>query len=129
MGKNKVRILYKEINKKPVVMEIDNTLEAKQKLVGGLIEFVSYQKDMLLVCNEEGKLRKMPINCIFPADYIAGNFFVIGDDPKNGDFKSLTLEQIKRAKEDLTKRMVYTFNKDIIKELNKYQSEELDFDL
>ena len=68
MGKNKVRVLYKEINKKPVVMEIDNTLEAKQKLVGGLIEVVSYQKDMLLVCNEEGKIRNMPVNCIFPAD-------------------------------------------------------------
>ena len=129
MGKNKVRVLYKEINKKPVVMEIDNTLEAKQKLVGGLIEVVSYQKDMLLVCNEEGKIRNMPVNCIFPADYITGNFFVIGDDPKNGDFKSLTLEQIKRAKEDLTKRMVYTFNKDMIKEFNKEQSEELDFEL
>ena len=66
-----------------------------------------------------------------------GNLYIGGDAPiaiqsmtntDSHDAKA-TLEQIKRAKEDLTKRMVYTFNKDMIKEFNKEQSEELDFEL
>ena len=99
----KIRILYKEVGKEPQIMFIDNTLEAKQKLVGGLIEVVPYE-DVLIICNEEGKLLNMPPNLVFEYDYIAGNCFVIGDDYKNADFKSLTDEEILKYREDLKKR-------------------------
>lgn len=103
-GENKkIRILYKEVGKEPQIMFIDNTLEAKQKLVGGLIEVVPYE-DVLIICNEEGKLLNMPPNLVFEYDYIAGNCFVIGDDYKNADFKSLTDEEILKYREDLKKR-------------------------
>lgn len=99
----KIRILYKEVGKEPQIMFIENTLEAKQKLVGGLIEVVPYE-DVLIICNEEGKLLNMPPNLVFEYDYIAGNCFVIGDDYKNADFKSLTDEEILKYREDLKKR-------------------------
>ena len=99
----KIRILYKEVGKEPQIMFIDNTLEAKQKLVGGLIEVVPYE-DVLIICNEEGKILNMPPNLVFEYDYIAGNCFVIGDDYKNADFKSLTDEEILKYREDLKKR-------------------------
>ena len=99
----KIRILYKEVGKEPQIMFIDNTLEAKQKLVGGLIEVVPYE-DVLIICNEEGKLLNMPPNLVFEYDYIAGNCFVIGDDYKNADFKSLTDEEILKYREYLKKR-------------------------
>lgn len=103
-GKNKkIRILYKEVGKEPQIMFIDNTLEAKQKLVGGLIEVVPYD-DVLIICNEEGKILNMPPNLVFEYDYIAGNCFVIGDDYKNADFKSLTDEEILKYRENLKKR-------------------------
>lgn len=99
----KIRILYKEIGKEPQIMFIENTLEAKQKLVGGLIEVVPYE-DVLIICNEEGKILNMPPNLVFEYDYIAGNCLVIGDDYKNADFKSLTDEEILKYREDLKKR-------------------------
>lgn len=99
----KIRILYKEVGKEPQIMFIENTLETKQKLVGGLIEVVPYD-DVLIICNEEGKILNMPPNLVFEYDYIAGNCFVIGDDYKNADFKSLTDEEILRYREDLMKR-------------------------
>ena len=102
----KIRILYKEVGKEPQIMFIDNTLEVKQKLVGGLIEVVPYE-DVLIICNEEGKLLNMPPNLVFEYDYIAGNCFVIGDDYKNADFKSLTDEEILKYREDLKK---HSFN-------------------
>lgn len=99
----KIRVLYKEVGKAPKVKIIDNTLEAKQKLVGGLIEVIPYN-DLLLICNEEGKILDLPPNVVFDYDYIAGNCFVIGDDYTNGDFKSLTTDEILKARNDLVHR-------------------------
>lgn len=103
MREEKLKILYKKVGKEPIEMEIENTLEAKQKLVDGLIEVVPYY-DAVLICNEEGKLMNLLPNVAFDCDYIAGDFFIVGDDYENGDFKSLTKEQIEEYKKDLEPR-------------------------
>ena len=41
--------------------EIQNTLEAKQKYVGGLIQVISLD-DVDIICNDEGKLMGLPVN-------------------------------------------------------------------
>ena len=46
-------------------------------------------------------------------DNISGNCFVIGDDFENAGFRSLTEEEIKKAKDDLSKRM-FKYNKEKI---------------
>ena len=96
----KLKILYKKIGREPVVMEIEDTLEKKQELVGGLIEVIPYN-DKLIVCNEEGKIMNLKPNVIFDYDYIAGNFFVVNDDYKNAGFKSLKNYEIEEIKKDL----------------------------
>ena len=96
-------MLYKKVGENPVVKIINASLEAKQELVGGLIEVVPYE-DVLIICNEEGKILNMPPNVVFEYDYIAGDFFVIGDDYEHGDFKSLTKDEIEYYKNDLSKR-------------------------
>ena len=103
--KEKIKVIYKEVGKDPKVIEIQNTLEAKQKLVGGLIEAVEY-KDVVLICNEEGKIYDLKPNVQFAKDYIAGNFLVAGDDFETGDFISLTNDQIKDIKEDLISKSI-----------------------
>ena len=97
--KDELRIVLKKVGEEPEIMNIENTLEAKQKLVGGWIEVITVTDDILLVCNEEGKLDNLDPNLLFDYDYIAGDCFFIGDDYKNGDFKSLTDEQIEEVKE------------------------------
>ena len=52
-----LKIVLKKPNEAPEVMDIKNTLEAKQELVGGLIELVYLDEDLMLVCNEERKIR------------------------------------------------------------------------
>ena len=93
-----LRIVLKKVGEIPEIMNIENTLKAKQKLVGGLIEVVSVTDNILLICNEEGKLENLFPNLVFDYDYIAGDCFFVGDDYENGDFKSLTDEQIKEIK-------------------------------
>lgn len=107
-------VLYKGVGERPRVMEIEDTLEAKQKLVGGLIEVVPYKDNMLLVCNEEGKVLDMPSNLEFDNDYIAGNCFIVADDSRNEGFKSLTRDEIRIARKDLmTRATEYEVEKDV----------------
>lgn len=101
--KGKIRVLTKKVGKAPSIEIIDDTLEAKQKIVDGLIEVVPFYnvKDTLIICNEEGKILNMKPNLDIGYDYIAGDCFFVGDDYKNGDFKSLTREQISDIQEML----------------------------
>lgn len=102
----KLKVIFKEVGKDPVVMEIDDTLEAKQKLVGGLIEIVPYKDNLLLVCNEEGKITNLKPNLQFDYDYIAGNCFIVGDDYENSGFKSIEESQVEDIKKDLEDRTI-----------------------
>lgn len=112
-SKRKLRILMKRVNQEPEEMEIEDTLEAKQALVDGLIEVVYVSDGLLLICNEEGKLDGLLPNLVFEFDYIAGDCFFIGDDYENSDFKSLTDEQIEEVKELCEKhKFVYLYDLD-----------------
>ncbi len=122
--KDKLRILLKRVGREPQVEFIDDTLEEKQRLVNGLIEVVTYPlettEDALIVCNEEGKILSLPPNTLFDFDYIAGDYFVIGDDYENGDFKSLSEDQILKYKMRVDKNsIIQTENKITAILLNK----------
>lgn len=61
------------------IAEIEPTLTAEQKVVGGLIDCVyPWPNDMAaLVCNDEGKLNGLPLNrALEDYDVIAGTFFI-----------------------------------------------------
>ena len=79
------------------IAEIEPTLTAEQKVVGGLIDCVyPWPNDMAaLVCNDEGKLNGLPLNrALEDYDVIAGTFFICGISGEN--FCSLTEEQTAR---------------------------------
>lgn len=111
-----LRILHKKVGLPPEVKIIGKELENLQKEVEGLIEVIPYydEKDILLVCNDEGKLDNRPPNILLgDYDYIAGDFFLVGDDYENAGFKSLTREQIIRLRDDLMSiSFKYIKNKD-----------------
>lgn len=101
INKNQLRVLYKKVGMPPEIKVIEDTLEAKQELVNGLIEVVPYE-DALIICNEEGKLINMPANVVFDYDYIAGNMLLVGDDYKNSGFKSLEKDEIEKLMKKLS---------------------------
>ena len=96
----KIKCLVIEPDKKPSVQVIDNTLEAKQELVGGLIEVVHLSDTADLICNDGGKLIGLPANRIVGNDVIAGTFLVVGCEWDNEDFVSLSDENIKKFTEE-----------------------------
>ncbi len=80
----------------PRTVEINNTLEDLQRMVGGLIEEVCPWEDAVaIVCNEEGKLLGLPANRILrddegiPCDLIVGPFILCGIDDEKGEFTDI----------------------------------------
>lgn len=88
---------------KPYVEEIEDTLEAKQALVGGLIEPIYFFDDVIIVANEEAKLiNRNPANFIIEneageiVDAIYGPAFICCDGEE--DFTSITDELVEKYK-------------------------------
>ena len=114
MLEKRIKCLLVEPYELPKEIEIDNTLEAKQKLVGGWIEQAFLPKDdsVVLICNEEGKINGMKPNRDIGHDIIFGPFLIVGNDYENGGYKSLTSEQILNYKIRFDKHsIVQTENK------------------
>lgn len=82
-----VRAVVKEPGKKAEDKRIKNTLEAYQEVVGGYIETVTLATDMIIVCNEEGRLMDLPYNCNICGIDFYGPILLIGSS--RDDFCSL----------------------------------------
>ena len=99
-----MKILVCEPGKQPYPKDIPDTLEAKQEIVGGLIEPIYFEPegDAIAVCNEEFLYLGFAPNRIVNGQLILGTFFICGDgENKYGerDFCSLTDEQIAKYTE------------------------------
>jgi len=86
----KITVIYVRPGKIPQIMEMEESLPAMQQMVGGMIEeympFYSETderiQDVALICNDEGKVRRMmPNRTIYGEDgehldVICGDFFL-----------------------------------------------------
>lgn len=58
-----ISVLLVQPNKYPKMIEIENELEAMQRIVGGDIEeYMPFEDEIAIVCNEEGKVNGLPLN-------------------------------------------------------------------
>lgn len=96
----RIKCLVIEPDKKPAVQVIDNTLEAKQEIVGGLIQYIPLSDTAGMICNDEGKLIGLPANRIVGDDVIAGTFLIVGSEWDNENFVSLSDEDIAKYSEE-----------------------------
>ena len=104
-AEDKIAVLYIAPGEPPKVMYIKPELEEMQHLVGGYIEeYMPFDDEVAIICNEEGKLNGMPLNrAIYDEsdgkrgemiDIIAGQFFLANAPYESEKFKSLTPEMI-----------------------------------
>ena len=107
MKENMIRVLKIEVGEPPEIKEIQNELSCLQHEVGGLIECVYLDDGSIAVCNEEGKLNGMEPNRRLGADIICGPFFICGDT-NDGDFASLSEEQIQKYSEKFAEIQAFT---------------------
>lgn len=88
--------VIKDPGERPIVASIPNTLEALQKAVDGYIETVTIASDLVLICNEEGRLLDLPDNCTVCGVNFVGSILAAGVN--RDTFVSLTPDQIRTIK-------------------------------
>ena len=76
---NQILVVIKEPGQAPRVEPLfDNTLEAFKKAVGGWIEAVTISEDLVIICNEEGRLKKLPPNVSVLGIGFVGTIIAVG---------------------------------------------------
>ena len=120
---NKIRVILCKEGELAEVVEMEDGLKAMQELVGGLIEeYMPFTGDdprednIAIVCNEEGKMNRMPLNRAIIDEYgqmldiIAGPFFICYAPLESETFESLPpdLEEKYRRKFEQPERFFKT---------------------
>lgn len=67
----KIKCYVKRPDSLPYTTYLSDSLENLQRFVGGHIEVVSLTSDMVVICNEEGRIRNLP-----PCGYVYNHLFV-----------------------------------------------------
>lgn len=75
---SKISVFIKEPFKAPRHVNISPSLENLQKTVGGNIEVVRLSADMVMLCDEEGKLKNTKYNFKLFGDHIFGPVIFAG---------------------------------------------------
>ena len=103
---NTISVLLVQPGKYPKMITIEDNLEAMQKVVGGDIEeYMPYEEEVAIICNEEGKIAGLPLNrAIYDddknmIDIIAGDFFIAYAPISSEKFLSLPKEMADKYRE------------------------------
>lgn len=91
-----MRIVLVEPGKPARCAEIQDGLASMQETVGGCIQALyPWEDPVAIICNDEGKLNRLPLNRMLGNyDIIAGTFFVCGIQGEN--FASLNDQQLRK---------------------------------
>ena len=91
-----INVIYVEPGKEARTIEMKDELSEMQKLVGGYIEeYMPFEDDVALICNDEGKMNGLPLNRGIHGedgqlqDIIAGPFFICYAPIESEKFLSL----------------------------------------
>ena len=95
---NEIRVLMVEPHEHPKEFLLENTLQAMQEAVGGLIDIVGLEDNICILLNDEGKLLGMEGSRRIGDDIIAGTFYVCGSN-EEGELVSLTDVEMERYSE------------------------------
>lgn len=102
----KISVILVEQGRYPKLIEIEDTLEAMQSLVEGDIEeYMPFDDEVAIICNEEGKMRGLPLNrAVYVdnkemVDIIAGKFFICYAPIESEKFLSIPKELARKYEE------------------------------
>lgn len=105
-----INVIYVEPGKEARTIEMKDDLSEMQKLVGGYIEeYMPFEDEVALICNDEGKMNGLPLNRgIYGEDgqlqdIIAGPFFICYAPIESENFLSLPKELEEKYKERFDK--------------------------
>lgn len=87
---NMISALIKRPGEIPRHVNLSNRLEALQKSVDGYIETVTLTNDLVILCDEEGRIKGKPYNCSICGYDFVGDIVIVGRDGE--EFADLPVE-------------------------------------
>jgi len=93
---SKILCLVKEPAKPIKFASLDNELHALQSVVGGYIEVHTLNKHIAVICNEEGRLQRLPYCCSVDGLHFVGPVIFVGVEGEEFASLWMTLEEIER---------------------------------
>jgi len=99
----KIVVLYKKTGQAPVIKVIANMLEIKKMIIQGNLDMVKFE-NCIIVCNNRQATKNDIPNIVLDFKHIAGDFFLIGYNPKIKDFRSLDKDEVKFYKDALDRK-------------------------
>jgi len=96
-----MNVIIKRAGEERRMAGIANDLRQMQAIVEGPLEVVRIDKDLCLICNEEGQLRGLKPNFVLGDVVIVGNVFFVR--AFQDDFINLDIDDVKLIDEILTK--------------------------
>ena len=103
---NKISVIYKQVNKLPKVISIENSLEAIQKIINSEVTIIPYRNYLQIVCVKDNLKKGYNINTIFDCACVAGDFIVVGISYGKGRFRTLRKNEITETKIDIKNRSI-----------------------
>lgn len=101
-----ISVLLIQPGKYPKTVIIEDSLEAMQELVGGDIEeYMPFDDEAAIICNEEGKISGLPLNrAVYDSEHqmieiMAGDFFICHAPISSEKFLSLPPDLEKKYSE------------------------------
>lgn len=99
----KIKAIIKKPNSVPYVTHVSNSLEALQNIVGGYIEAVTIASDMVIICNEEGRILGLPHNCNYCGVDFVGTIIFLGVNGDDFDDIPVDFDEFKEVNKNLWK--------------------------
>lgn len=87
----KIKVLIKEPGKLARFEKIENSIEEFQRIIGGYIESISIASDLVILCDEDGKMKGLAPSVIVGALEIVGTVIFVGK--KNQRFTNIPLNR------------------------------------
>ena len=90
MSDHKIHVYSKRVGEIPRSVWISPTLANLQRTVGGYIETVTLARDLVIICDEEGRIKDKPYNCTVCGCDFRGDIIFCGVD--GDDFGSVPVD-------------------------------------
>ena len=84
---HKIKVIIKDPGQKPRCVNISASLENLQKTVGGYIETVTLCSDLVVICDEEGRIKGKPHCCTISGADFVGTIILAGAE--NDEFADI----------------------------------------
>jgi hypothetical protein len=90
-----LKAIVKEPGKEPEEFIVADDYKELKSIVGGHLESVTVEEGLVVLCDDEGRLKGKPYNCWFDGINFRGTIVVLGSKGENFDNCPISLDEFR----------------------------------